>query len=223
MSVSNAGQLPWDPSWFRHINSLTQSTSWLNTPMRLYAELGVYLFAAILLWSWWEARRSGQVTLVAAALWAPLGTLLAVAANQPIVSGVKEARPYDALSHVTVLVSRSTDYSFPSDHAVMAGAVTAGVLLAHRKIGLVALAAALAMCLARVYVGAHYPGDVMAGLLVGAVVTIVGYLATKGVLCRLVTWAANNRLRPLVTALPAPGAPLDGPPGERRPYPAQAP
>ena len=61
--------------------------------------------------------------------------------------------PYDALPHVLVLVSRTTDFSFPSDHAVMSGAVAAGVLLANRRIGLVAVVAALAMCFTRVYVG----------------------------------------------------------------------
>ena len=55
-----------------------------------------------------------------AALWAPVGALLALAVNQVLVASVAEPRPFTALPRVLVLVTRSHDYSFPSDHAVMA-------------------------------------------------------------------------------------------------------
>jgi undecaprenyl-diphosphatase len=104
------------------------------------------------------------------AVLAGLGTLLAVAVNQPIVHAVSERRPYTALSHVTLLVHRSTDASFPSDHATMAGAVAVGLVLTSWRLGLVAAALALLMAFARVYVGAHYPVDVGVGLEVGGIV-----------------------------------------------------
>ena len=44
--------------------------------------------------------------------------------------------------------------------AVMAGAVTVGVLLANRRLGLVTAALAVLMAVTRVYVGAHFPLDV---------------------------------------------------------------
>lgn len=40
---------------------------------------------------------------------------------------------------------------------MMAGAVAAGVWLVNRRLGVIAAIAAVAMALARVYVGAHYP------------------------------------------------------------------
>jgi hypothetical protein len=51
---------------------------------------------------------------VASALLAPLGTLLALAVNQPIGRLVGEPRPYTGLSHVLVLVDRTADFSFPA-------------------------------------------------------------------------------------------------------------
>jgi undecaprenyl-diphosphatase len=86
----------------------------------------------------------------------------------------------------------------------MAGAVAAGVMLVSRGVlAWLAVLAALAIAFARVYIGAHYPHDVAAGLLLGAVITLVGWWALRGVLTRLVAWLAGTRLRPLLTAGPA--------------------
>ena len=118
--------------WFLAVNQFAQSTPVLHTPMRLYAEYGVTLFAALLLVAWWWARRDRNPRSMAAALWAPAGVLLAIGLNQPLVNLAHEPRPYTVFPGALVLVAQSQDYSFPSDHAVMAGAVAAGVLLTHR-------------------------------------------------------------------------------------------
>lgn len=200
----SAGQLPLDSSWFHHVNEFARATGWLHAPLRAYAQYGVILFALALLVAWWRARRSDDAATVAAALWAPVGTLLALAANQPLVHWVDEPRPYTTLPHVLVLVSHSTDASFPSDHAVMAGAVTAGVFLVSRRLGVITGVGALLMGFARVYVGAHYPGDVLAGLLFGALVTLAGLLVFRHLLTSLVGVVSRTPLRMLVTAAPAP-------------------
>lgn len=58
--------------------------------------------------------------------------------------------------------------SFPSDHACLAFALATGIWIVSRRLGLAALAwAALIVCLPRVYAGYHYPGDVVAGALIG--------------------------------------------------------
>lgn len=186
--------------WFGAVNHLARITPWLHIPARLYADYGVVLFAALLLGAWAVTRRGGDLQHVAAALWAPIGVLVAVAINQFLVSTVAESRPYTVMPHVLVLVSRSTDASFPSDHAVMAGAATAGVLLAHRKLGLVVAGLALLMAASRVYVGAHFPLDVVAGLVVGGVVALTSYAAARPLVLRLVVALSRTLARPLLTA-----------------------
>ena len=204
--MAASGSVVWahvDESWFRAVNDFARSTGWLHAPARMYAEYGVFLFAGLLLASWWLARRSGDLDRVAAALWAPVGALIALGVNQLIAGSVAEPRPYVVLPHVLVLVSRSTDYSFPSDHAVMAGAVAVGVLLAGRTLGWVAVVLAVLMAVTRVYVGAHFPLDVAAGLAFGALVALVSYLAVRPLLSRLLTALAQSPARPLLTAEPA--------------------
>ena len=116
------------------MNDFARDTGWLHAPMLAYATYGVVLFAGLLLAGWWLARDRGPRTM-AAALWTGAATLIAVAANQPIVNGVHEARPYTDHPHILVLAHRSADFSFPSDHAVMAGAVAAGLWLVSRRLG----------------------------------------------------------------------------------------
>ena len=202
---ASTGSVVWaqaQEDWFDAVNHLARVTPWLHTPARLYAEYGVGLFAALLLLSWWLVRREGDLRRVTAALWAPVGALVALGVNQFLVAAVAEPRPYTVLPHALVLGSRSSDYSFPSDHAVMAGAVAAGVLLAHRRLGLVAAALALVMAFTRVYVGAHFPLDVATGLLVGAVVAVASYLVARPLVLRLVELLARTPARALLTTSP---------------------
>src|SRR5438309_5374573 len=77
-------------------------------------------YCCLLVGGWCLARRDHSVRMMARALLAPIGMLLAVAANQPVVHAVNESRPYNTLPHVLLLVHRSVDASFPSDHATMA-------------------------------------------------------------------------------------------------------
>jgi membrane-associated phospholipid phosphatase len=192
-----------DP-WFLRINGFARDTPWLHPIIACYADYGIVVFVALLLAGWWIARRRGELTVLVAAVWAPLGALAAVAINQPIVALVGEPRPYATLPDILVLAHRSSDPSFPSDHAMLAGAAAAGLLLVGRRLGMVAVLAAAAMAFARVYIGAHYTHDVLAGLGLGATVSVLGFWVMRPILLRLLTRAKNNhRLRPLLTAEPA--------------------
>jgi membrane-associated phospholipid phosphatase len=168
--------------------------------MTAYATYGPVCFALLLLGGWWTGRRRGDARAVAASVWAPVATLLAVGINQPIVSLVDEPRPYVTQHPLLVLATRSSDPSFPSDHAVMAGAATAGLFLVTRGLlAWITTLSALLLAFARVYIAAHYPHDVAVGLL-GAAVTLLGWLLLRDVLTRLISWLQATRLRPLVTA-----------------------
>ena len=113
---------------FLQVNAFARHTAVLHGPMRLYAQYGVLLFAAVLALAWWWARRDRDPRAMAASLWSPVGALVALGLNQPLGAMVREGRPFAGFSHALVLVDRSHDFSFPNDHAVMAGAVAAGLL-----------------------------------------------------------------------------------------------
>lgn len=188
---------PSDTSLFLHINQFAQETAWLHGALTLFASYGILLFAALLAAGWLMARRAGFASMAALA-WAGLGTLVAVAVNQPLVQFFHESRPYTNLGEILVLAQPTTDYGFPSDHATMAGAVTAGLLLVDPLLGAISLVLALVMAFSRVYIAAHYPYDVLAGLAVGTAVVLLGHLVVHKRLTQLVATVAGTRLRPLV-------------------------
>jgi membrane-associated phospholipid phosphatase len=184
---------------FGDINEFARDTGWLHGTLLGFANYGVVAFAALLVAGWWVARDRSPRSM-AAALWAGVGTLVAVAANQPLVNGFAEARPYTDRHAILVLVTRSADYSFPSDHAVMAGAVAAGLWLVDRRLGIAASIAALLTAFARVYVAAHYPHDVVAGLAFGAVVVLAGWWLLSRVFTHVVDRLSTTPLRPLLAS-----------------------
>lgn len=137
-----------------------------------------------------EERRGALTALLAA------GAALLV--NQGVLLLWSRPRPFDAHpDSVHTLVARSADGSFPSDHAAASVAIATVLVLAHRRLGLVALAGAALVCVARVYVGAHYPGDVLAGAAIGAGVAWIAYRPLAAPIGRVVDLADGvlRRLR----------------------------
>jgi membrane-associated phospholipid phosphatase len=115
-------------------------------------------------------RRAGAVLATASAA-------LSLGLNQPLAHLVERARPYLAHpAHAHLLIARSHDPSFPSDHATGAFALAFGIWLYDRTIGTILLVLATVLSFARVYVGTHYPGDVLAGALIGAAAAALLYL-----------------------------------------------
>jgi undecaprenyl-diphosphatase len=160
-------------------------------------------FATVALWLLARpgADRKWKLASVSALAAAALGLL----ANQLIAQLWHRDRPYQAHHAVHTWVARSHDPSFPSDHATAAFAIAFAVLMFDRLAGALFLAAATLIGLGRVIVGVHYPGDVLAGALVGlACALVVVKLARPllGSLVRLTERLTDPLLAPFWRRLP---------------------
>jgi undecaprenyl-diphosphatase len=118
---------------------------------------------------------------MARVLASPLIVVAAYLANSVLKSVVEEVRPCQQLGTATLEACPGAgDWSFPSNHTVIAFAAAAALWFAYRWIGWLAFAAALLMGASRVWVGVHYPHDVLVGALVGLVVgALLGWLAGR--------------------------------------------
>ncbi len=82
-------------------------------------------------------------------------------------------RPYMVLPHLHTLISSTvTDnfQSFPSGHAVFFFALAVVLYFFHKKIGAWYFIAAILMGVARIFVGVHWPTDIIAGAAIGILV-----------------------------------------------------
>jgi undecaprenyl-diphosphatase len=111
-----------------------------------------------------------------------------------IISHIWE-RPRPYVAHpdsAHLFISASADPSFPSDHATAAFAIAVALFLRHRKVGVVALFMATILSVARVAVGTHYPGDVVAGAVVGSASALLLWLPpVRALLNRLADWSGR--------------------------------
>ncbi len=168
------------------VNRFAKDTAFAHGFMAFFALYGgVVLLGLILIFAWWKARSefTSDPKRMARAIWGGLGTILAVIIAQPINHLVAEPRPYYTLRSVEVLVPRANDFSFPSDHATVAGAVIVALWMVPKetKLAWAATIIGLFLMFARVYVGAHYPLDVVGGFVLGgATVVIFGTIFVPG-------------------------------------------
>jgi undecaprenyl-diphosphatase len=108
---------------------------------------------------------TGRRTVVALILSIALGDAFASQVLKPIVH---RPRPCHELAEARVIGRCGGRNGFPSNHATNVGAATAVLGTFYPSALLVAVPAALLVGWSRVYLGAHYPGDVLAGYLLGA-------------------------------------------------------
>lgn len=162
------------------INGLARSApSWLVDAVRFAGQYGLLVVMVLLVVGcWWsERRRAASVddaaASAAAILWAPVAAALAVLVNMPIRDFVRRPRPVEEHDGLRILIGGQHSHSFVSDHATLAMALAAGLFLANRKFGLLGILLALAAGFCQVFLGVHYPTDVIGGLALGTAVTLL--------------------------------------------------
>ncbi|WP_055490607.1 phosphatase PAP2 family protein [Streptomyces sp. TP-A0356] len=175
--LAESGSNP-DVDLLYDINGLAkEAPHWFDRVMEFVGEYGLLLAMVLfVLWCWWSVRRRGgddAASSVAALVWAPLAAGLAVLVNVPIRGFVGRPRPFVDHQGLDVLVTGKTDYSFVSDHATLTMAMAVGLFVANRKFGFIGLGLALLEGFCRVYMGVHYPTDVIGGFALGTAVALL--------------------------------------------------
>ncbi|THA75153.1 phosphatase PAP2 family protein [Streptomyces sp. A0592] len=156
---------------------------WVQRTFELWTGYGLWLFGVLLAAVWWRARGRGGARAVALALLAPAATAVAHVVSEAVKSTVEEERPCRAVAGAAAPLIGCPppgDWSFPSNHAAIAGGAAVALVMAVRRLAPLVVPLALLMAFSRVFVGVHYPHDVALGLLLGGSVAALLVLALTG-------------------------------------------
>ncbi|WP_225847989.1 phosphatase PAP2 family protein [Streptomyces sp. HPF1205] len=201
----------------RGINDLArQAPRGVDRVVEFLAEYGVMVaLAAVTAWCWWRvARRSDDApAAVAGVAWSVLAAGVTLLLGIPVRALVARPRPYEEHDGLDVL-ARAHGFSFVSDRSAVAGAVAVGLFMVSRKLGAVGGLLAAAEGFGVVYLGLHYPTDVIGGYALGAATTLLLAPPALALLTAATTALARSRWAVLVR-VPARAGAQGGAAGER--------
>jgi undecaprenyl-diphosphatase len=185
---------------YHSINTFTSHHSWLGSLFRFIETYGTIAIGVAAFALWFFARPGGSPKWKIASASALAAAAVGLIVNKIISSAWHRDRPY-ATHHVAhIWGPRKTDASFPSDHASAAFAIAVAVLLIDPLVGAAFVLLAVLIAIGRVVVGEHYPGDVLAGALIGTAAGILIVRAARPAivwLVRVVERVTDPVLRPV--------------------------
>jgi undecaprenyl-diphosphatase len=172
---------------------------WVGTLFNAIEKASIPFMVVATIALWFLARPGGDRKWKLAAGSGLGAAAVALVSNQVIHAIWDRPRPYEThqISHPW---SSATDASFPSDHASASLAIAFAVMAFDPVAGVVFILAAVLIAVGRVLIGAHYPGDIGASLLVAAASAFLVVRfgrSTIAVLVRVVERATDPVLRPL--------------------------
>lgn len=126
-----------------------------------------WILLAVILLIVKKTRKIGVVTAVS--------LLSSYVVNNLILKNlVARVRPYEAVDGLQRIIEAQSDFSFPSGHSASSFAAAVVIfMLCPRKYGVPALVLAFLIALSRLYVGVHYPTDVLTGVISGTVIAVI--------------------------------------------------
>ncbi|MBG0826736.1 phosphatase PAP2 family protein [Planomonospora sp. ID67723] len=170
---------------YRDIVEFARDTpAWLHAFAETGTDAGLLVFAGLFVLAWWRARRRSPRE-TALALLGPVAVVLVYLLSEVVKILVREDRPCRGLETIAACPEVG-DWSFPSNHSVIAAAAAGTLVLAWRALAPFVLPLAVLMAFSRVFVGVHYPHDVAAGFLMGATLAPLVVLLLIGAVTPLV-------------------------------------
>ncbi len=185
-----------------HLNAFAHHSQFIDTLLVVLSGSNLLKGGVMLgfFWCAWfessEHQRDRRATLLAGIFGATAGVVIAraIALLAPLRQRPMVALPHFQLPYSATAESLGDWSSFPSDHATLFVGLAVAVLFVSRRLGLLALAYSIFfICLPRIYIGLHYPSDILAGALIGTGTVLLSNMVpvTKNVAHRLLNFESQ--------------------------------
>lgn len=181
----------WDESIFRLLN-LAGTNAVLDLLMVAFSALALpYVLGLLVVPLWWKGERERAFDLV-------ILILVVIVVTEAMKYAFDRARPCDVLPNVNLLTPSACaaegDPAFPSGHTSRIFAVAALLAVYFRpSVKVSGFVLAVLAGISRIYLGVHWPSDVLGGAVVGIGVALAFvWVARK--------WSLYGRIRSAVVA-----------------------
>lgn len=156
-----------DEKWFKTINSLAGHNAIVDYLMILISKKVRFLFIFVLIFIWFRNYSYKNVAIKTV-----ISLLFALFINFLIKTVYFKPRPFMDRK-VKLLIPSKKDSSFPSKHTVLAFAFSTSIFLYKQVIGVIMGILSILTGFSRIWVGHHYPSDIIGSAFIGTITSIV--------------------------------------------------
>ena len=158
---------------FSLINGLANGNIFLDAFMIVVSKAVPYLYILLLAWLYVQGFRKGSFKLRGESFATGVLLVLCLIGSFILGSLFYENRPFVDHPDAILILNHAADASFPSDHAVGTMAIACGILFYDWSLGTKMVYWSILVGISRVFVGNHYPGDILGAFILVWVITAV--------------------------------------------------
>lgn len=157
--------------FFRLINDLGKQYPHFNSSIVFFAEYMVYFLALSVIYFWFRRNENNRMMVICASFTFIVAEVIGKIAGK----FHSNYQPFAELPNVNQLIEKAVDNSFPSDHTILFFSFCMTFWLFKKRSGLPWLLLAITVGISRIWVGVHYPADVVVGAVISLSSAIVIY------------------------------------------------
>ncbi len=158
---------------FSLINGMANWNIFLDAFMIVVSKAVPYIYILLLAGLYVQGFRAGSFKLRGESFATGVLLVLCLIGSFMLGSMFYENRPFVDHPDAILILNHAADASFPSDHAVGTMAIACGILFYNWSLGTKLVYGSILVGVSRVFVGNHYPGDILGAFILVWVITAV--------------------------------------------------